>query len=220
MYGQNRIYIPPIVKNLLVINVLVFFAEMMLPVAVRGWIAENWSLHFWKSDSFHVWQLFTYMFMHANFTHLFFNMFALWMFGRILEYDMGSRRFLVYYLICGIGAGLIQLGTYYIDYMSLLGDYSAVSVARWAEAVSTVGASGAVFGLLLAFGMIHPNNMIMLMFPPIAMKAKWFVVIYGAIELLLGLRGGGGVAHFAHLGGMLWGWLLIKYWRKRNEIYY
>ena len=220
MYGQNRIYIPPIVKNLLVINILVFFAEMMLPTGVRGWIMDNWALHYWKSESFHVWQLFTYMFMHANFTHLFFNMFALWMFGRILEYDMGSRRFLVYYLICGIGAGLIQLGAYHIDYMSLMGDYSAVSVMRWANSASTVGASGAVFGLLLAFGMIHPNNIIMLMFPPVPLKAKWFVVIYGAIELLLGLRGGGGVAHFAHLGGMLWGWLLIRYWHKRNEIYY
>ncbi len=220
MYAQNRIVVPPVVKNLLIINLLVFFAEIMLPIGVRNWISDNWSLHFFRSDEFNVGQLFTYMFMHANFTHLFFNMLALWMFGRILEYDMGSRRFLVYYLMCGIGAGIIQLGAYYIDYMSLVGNYSPASVARWANDVSTVGASGAVFGLLLAFGMIHPNNIIMLMFPPVALKAKWFVVIYGVVELLLGIRGGGGVAHFAHVGGMLWGWILLRYWRRRNEIYY
>ncbi len=217
---QNNTIMPPIVKNLLIINVLFFCAEMFLPTSVSSWMGNNLALHFWKSTSFHPYELFTYMFMHGGFAHLFFNMFALWMFGRVLEYDMGSRRFLLFYLVCGLGAGLIQLLAYQIDYMNFIDSYSALSVNAWAERVSTVGASGAVFGLLLAYGMIHPNNIIMLVFPPIALKAKWFVVIYGAIELLLGLKGGGGVAHFAHVGGMLWGWLLLMYWKKRGELYY
>ena len=220
MYMQNNAIMPPIVKNLLIINVLFFCAEMFLPTSVSSWMGNNLALHFWKSSSFHPYELFTYMFMHGGFAHLFFNMFALWMFGRVLEYDMGSRRFLLFYLVCGLGAGLIQLLAYQIDYMNFMDSYSALSVNAWAERVSTVGASGAVFGLLLAYGMIHPNNIIMLVFPPIALKAKWFVVIYGAIELLLGLKGGGGVAHFAHVGGMLWGWLLLMYWKKRGELYY
>ncbi len=220
MYMQNNTIMPPIVKNLLIINVLFFCAEMFLPTSVSSWMGNNLALHFWKSTSFHPYELFTYMFMHGGFAHLFFNMFALWMFGRVLEYDMGSRRFLLFYLVCGLGAGLIQLLAYQIDYMNFIDSYSALSVNAWAERVSTVGASGAVFGLLLAYGMIHPNNIIMLVFPPIALKAKWFVVIYGAIELLLGLKGGGGVAHFAHVGGMLWGWLLLMYWKKRGELYY
>ena len=220
MYMQNNAIMPPIVKNLLIINVLFFCAEMFLPTSVSSWMGNNLALHFWKSSSFHPYELFTYMFMHGGFAHLFFNMFALWMFGRVLEYDMGSRRFLLFYLVCGLGAGLIQLLAYQIDYMNFMDSYSALSVNAWAERVSTVGASGAVFGLLLAYGMIHPNNIIMLVFPPIALKAKWFVVIYGAIELLLGLKGGGGVAHFAHVGGMLWGWLLLMYWKKRGGLYY
>jgi membrane associated rhomboid family serine protease len=143
--------------------------------------------------------------MHANLSHLFFNMFALWMFGRVIEYDLGSKRFLTYYLICGVGAGLMQLGVNAIE-------------GGWAL---TVGASGAVYGLLLAYGMLHPNNTIMLMFPPIALKAKWFVVIYGVIELFAGIASsGGGVAHYAHLGGMLWGFLLLRYWKRRGQIWY
>jgi membrane associated rhomboid family serine protease len=161
------------------------------------------------------------MFLHAGFGHIFFNMFALWMFGRVLEYDLGSRRFLTYYIVCGIGAGLIQLGVNWIEYSIAAADpgVPAALLARYAHTY-TIGASGAVFGLLLAFGMLHPNNVIMLVFPPIALKAKWFVVIYGAIELVAGISGRGGVAHFAHLGGMLFGWLLLRYWKKKGWIYY
>ncbi len=162
-------------------------------------------LHTLQSVHFMPYQLLTYMFLHANMQHLFFNMFALWMFGRTLEYELGSKRFLVYYLVCGVGAALLQLA------IGTLFPYSL-----------TVGASGAVFGLLLAFGVMHPNATIMLLIPPIPMKAKWFVILYGALELLLGLRNSpaDNVAHFAHLGGMIWGLLLLLYWRKRGKIYF
>ena len=153
----------------------------------------------------HTYQYITYMFLHANFEHFFFNMFALWMFGRTLEYNLGSQRFLTYYVACGVGAALVQYGV-----AVLLGELP----------MFIVGASGAVMGLLLAFGVMHPNAVIMLLIPPIPMKAKWFVIIYAVIELFLGWRGVGQVAHFAHVGGMLWGWALLYYWKKRGEIYY
>jgi membrane associated rhomboid family serine protease len=131
------------------------------------------------------------------------------MFGRIVEYDLGSKRFLTYYLTCGVGAGIIQLLVNYLEFGGV--PYPVV----------TVGASGAVFGLLLAYGMMHPNNVVMLMFPPIALKAKWFVVLYGVLELMGGVASSGSnVAHFAHLGGMLFGFLLLRYWRKKNQIWY
>lgn len=208
---------PTITKNLLIINVLAFVATLVFPS-----LGDLGGLHFFLASDFHVYQLFTYMFLHANFTHILFNMFALWMFGRGLEYEMGSRRFLTYYLVCGVGAALIQLGVNWLEYSAMLSSGTASPAALWSYAhATTIGASGAVFGLLLAFGMMHPNSVIMLVFPPIALKAKWFVIIYGAIELLAGVSGtGGGVAHFAHLGGMLFGWLLLRWWKKKRKIYY
>ncbi|MBE6201250.1 MAG: rhomboid family intramembrane serine protease [Rikenellaceae bacterium] len=201
MYNTNT---PPIVRNLLIVNVLVFLTQNLLPPSMGRWFEMTFALHS-PMVLGEFYQLFSYMFMHAGLSHLFFNMFALWMFGRVIEYDLGSKRFLTYYLVCGVGAGLMQLGVGAIEGgMSL-----------------TVGASGAVYGLLLAYGMLHPNNTIMLMFPPIALKAKWFVVIYGVIELFAGIASsGGGVAHYAHLGGMLWGFLLLRYWKKTNQIWY
>lgn len=222
MYGNGVMRTPPVVANLLIINILVFLAEMLLPKSAGDALYEFGALHFWAGGGFHIWQPLTYMFLHANFSHIFFNMFALWMFGRGLEYDLGSRRFLTYYIVCGVGAGLVQLGVNWIEYAAAASSpmSSPLSIMRYAYA-STIGASGAVFGLLLAFGMLHPNNVIMLVFPPIALKAKWFVVIYGVIELLAGVSGrGGSVAHFAHLGGMLFGWAMLYYWKKRNKIYY
>jgi membrane associated rhomboid family serine protease len=167
------------------------------------------------SPFFKIWQPVTYMFMHGDFSHLFFNMFALWMFGRGLEQELGTKRFLTYYLVCGIGAGLVQLGVAQIDLMRL----SEASILYQSYLCTpTVGASGAVFGLLLAFGMLHPNATIMLLIPPIPMKAKWFVIIYGLLELLFGVSGKmDSVAHFAHLGGMFWGWLLLIWWRYRDS---
>ena len=206
---------PPVVKNLLIINVMVFITQMLLPASLKGWFYNTFALSF-PIGIKTLYQTVSYMFMHANFSHLLFNMFALWMFGRIVEYDLGSKRFLTYYLICGVGAGLIQIGVNFVEIGSLVAQ-GYTHLPRF----STVGASGAVFGLLLAYGMLHPNNIIMLMVPPVALKAKWFVVIYGALELFGGVASSGSnVAHFAHLGGMLFGLLLLRYWKKKHKIWY
>ncbi len=188
------------VLNLLIINGLGLMAGTIFP-AVDYYLG----LHALQSPHFASYQIVSYMFLHANMQHLFFNMFALWMFGRTLEYELGSQRFLTYYLTCGVGAAIIQLAIGMIFPFSI-----------------TVGASGAVFGLLLAFGVMHPNATIMLLIPPIPMKAKWFVILYGALELVLGLRNSAtdNIAHFAHLGGMIWGLLLLLYWRRRGKIFF
>ena len=202
---MNRYFqTPPVVKNLIIINVLVYMATTLLPVGNE--IIRFCALWFGASPfgEFHSYQFITYMFLHASVEHIFVNMFALGMFGRTLEYELGSKRFLIYYMVCGVGAALIQLATAY-----LTGEMP----------IQLVGASGAVMGLLLAFGVMHPNAVIMLLIPPIPMKAKWFVVIYGVIELFLGWTGfGGNVAHFAHVGGMLWGLLLLQWWKRNGTI--
>jgi membrane associated rhomboid family serine protease len=213
---------PPVVQNLIIANCVLYLAIALIP-AVNHFCAEYLQL-WWSnspySPSFHSYQFVTYMFLHSGFYHLFGNMFALWMFGRTLEYELGSQRFLTYYMVCGIGAALLQLGVGYAEYMHALaatGPHGAMHLL----VTPTVGASGAVFGLLLAYGMLHPNNIIMLMFPPIALKAKWFVVIYGVLELMGGVASSGSnVAHFAHLGGMLFGIFLILYWKKKGRMYY
>ena len=213
------------VLNLMIANAVVFLATMLFDerelytnfalfnIDFRCIGQEGMSL-------FQPWQPLTYMFMHGGFSHLFFNMFSLWMFGRTLEWELGWKRFLIYYIVCGVGAALFQMGIAQIDL-----SHMEVGTATWARYMSTptVGASGAIFGLLLAFGMMHPNAIISLIFPPISLKAKWFVVIYGVLELFLGVSGTmSGVAHFAHLGGMFWGWLLLLLWRRmdRNRNYY
>lgn len=198
---MNRYFqTPPVVKNLVIVNALIFLAMTLLPA--WGQFIERYCALWIGLPFFHSYQFVTYMFLHANFEHLFFNMFGLWMFGRTLEYELGSKRFLVFYMVCGVGAALIQ------------------AAIAWGmhEPMTLVGASGAIMGILLAFGVLHPNAVIMLLFPPIPMKAKWFVVVYGVIELLLGWRGVGNVAHFAHVGGMLWGLLLLYWWRRRGII--
>lgn len=217
--------IPPVTKNLIIINALMFLGTI---VAQRHGIdlAEYLGLHFFLADNFNVAQLFTYIFMHASFTHLFFNMFAVWMFGRILEQVWGSSRFLTYYLICGIGAGVIQEAVQYVFYETVLSGYSSVNTGysvipmqEYLGLMTTVGASGAVYGILLGFGMLFPNER-MFVFPlPFPIKAKFFVIGYAIIELLSGLANnpGDNVAHFAHLGGMIFGFLLILYWRKKGR---
>ena len=185
--------LPTVVKNLLIINVIIFLATIVLEKYGYNNITSMCALNAIPTGRFRLWQLITYMFMHANVGHIFFNMFALWMFGYVLENYWGSRRFLVYYMVCGVGAGLCNL-----------------LVPGWGL---TVGASGAVYGILLAFGMMFPNERIYFYFL-VPIKAKWFVIGYAAIELFEGLFYADGVAHFAHLGGMLFGLLLILYWRK------
>lgn len=233
--------IPTVTKNLLIINVLCFFGAI---VAQRYGISLNnlGGMHFFLSPDFNIAQLVTYMFLHANFEHIFFNMFAVWMFGRTLELVWGSKRFLIYYMVCGIGAGIIQELVTTVEYFTLTSSMSPEAVetvlregssvlhsgmnyvdSRMAElnvAInhSTVGASGAVYGILLAFGMLFPNSQ-MFVFPiPFPIKAKYFVMGYAAIELVLGMsRTADGVAHFAHLGGMIFGFLLIMYWKKKRS---
>jgi len=201
----NRFYTPPVVKNLIIANCIVYLAIMLLP-RFNSLMAEYGCLYWFGNPLFHSWQYVTYMFLHGSLSHLFFNMFALWMFGRTLEYELGSRRFMFYYMACGIGAALVQMGVVW-----LTGEYN----------IQLLGASGAVMGLLLAFGVMHPNNIIMLLIPPIPMKAKWFVIAYAVLELFQGWGGySPGVAHFAHVGGMLWGWLLLRYWKRTGRIYY
>ena len=219
MYASyQRPATPPVVKNLIIANCVALMATELLPFGDD--IIGRFALFNIESPLFHSYQVFTYMFLHGGVSHLFFNMFALWMFGRQLEREMGSQRFFIYYMVCGVGAALLQLGVGYAEYshaLEAMGPYGAMSLLR----VPTVGASGAVYGLLLAFGVLHPNNTIMLIFPPIAMKAKWFVVIYGLLELFFGLSGyQSGVTHFAHLGGMLWGLALLYWWRKRGNIFF
>lgn len=211
--------LPTVVKNLLIINILMFLATYTFS-RFNIDLTDILGLHFFKASDFRIYQLVTYMFMHANFGHLFFNMFALWMFGNTLENIWGSKRFLLFYMVCGIGAGLCQEVVQYIQYATTLADYTTVNtgsqiipMSQYLNLMTTVGASGAIYGLLLAFGMLFPNSMIYLYFF-IPIKAKWFVIGYAVIELITGLTGIDNVAHFAHLGGMLFGLLLILYWRK------
>ena len=196
---------PPVVQNLIIANCVIYLAMSLIP-AVNHLFSEYLQLFWIGSPYFHSYQFVTYMFLHGGFAHLFSNMFALWMFGRTLEYELGSKRFLTYYMICGIGAALFQIAV-----AALTGDiYFRV-----------VGASGAVFGLLLAFGVMHPNNMIYIIPLPFPIKAKWFVVGYAVLEIALGWSGANtGVAHFAHVGGMLWGLLLLYWWKKRGKIFF
>lgn len=189
--------IPNVIFALLIINGLVFALQQVnarfLFVNFALWPATD------PRSPFMPWQLLTYGFLHGNTTHIFFNMFGLWMFGRDIERFMGSQRFLIYFLVCVVGAGIVQL----------------IVAAIQGGLYPTVGASGGVFGILLAYGLTFPNRVVVPLFPPIPMRAITFVFIYGALELYLGVSGGApGVANFAHLGGMLFGFLLIQYWRR------
>jgi len=185
--------IPPVTKALILICVGVFCAQELLPREFTS-LLELWPV---LSGAFMPWQLLSYAFLHGSLTHLFFNMLALWMFGAEIERLWGAKRYLQFLLASALSAALVQL-----LWTWLIG-------SRY----PTVGASGATFGLLLAFGMMFPNRMVMLLIPPIPMKAKYFVAIFGGLELLFGVTGGSGIAHFAHLGGMLGGFLMIRYWR-------
>ena len=210
--------LPTVTRNLLIINVLVFIFTLVIPSAT-----SYLGLHFVLADNFRIWQLLTYMFVHGGFTHIFFNMFALWMFGRVMENVWGPRKFLYYYLVCGIGAGIMQelaqLGTYYFEglyaYDHVNTGTAIITTGEYLNLWNTVGASGAVYGILLAFGMTFPNERIFIFPIPVPIKAKWFVIGYAALELFSSISSSmDGIAHLAHLGGMLFGLLLILYWRR------
>lgn len=218
--------IPAITKNLLIINVICFLAAYVFQG--RGIDLNSiFGLHYFQAADFRIYQALTYMFMHGGFTHLFFNMFALWMFGGVIERTFGEKRFLIYYLVCGLGAALCQeVSQFFYIYSMISSDHFTLAdmlhlgmADRMAlNAFTTVGASGSIYGILLAFGMSYPEER-MFVFPlPIPIKAKWFVCGYAAIELFMALgQRGDGVAHVAHLGGMLFGYLLIRAWRKTSS---
>lgn len=206
--------LPTVVKNLLIINVLVFLLRYVR--VARGIDLDLYlGLFHWQSPYFHWWQLLTHMFMHGSITHIFFNMFALWMFGRILENVWGPKRFLIFYFVCGLGAAVCQLGV-----VSLEVNYFNFDPAIYND--PTIGASGAVMGLLFAFGYLFPNTLLYIYFA-IPVKAKWFVTGYALLELFSGVRNSAGdnVAHFAHLGGMLFAFILLRIWNDniRSQFY-
>jgi membrane associated rhomboid family serine protease len=221
----------PVVRNLLIINVIFYVVTHMLAPDLAPMLAGYYP----AAPQFQPWQIVTHMFMHASLGHIFFNMFALYMFGSQLEQVWGPKRFLNYYLICGLGAFALhelvvgygyfsQYGTWLPSVEELkpgLGFSDAVR-ANQNLFVPVVGASGAVFGLLLGFGMLFPNTRLQLLFPPVPIKARYFVLGYGAIELLFALQNNpvDNVAHFAHLGGMLFGYFLLKKWQKDRDVFY
>lgn len=234
---------PPVTKNLIIVNVIIWAAMALFPQEIGTMMDRHCGLHYYLSHDFIFTQFISYQFVHAGFSHLFFNMFALFMFGIAIENIMGPKRFITYYLICGIGAGLIQMGVNAIEYQHLTSMLSNTEVQMVLNEgtdiihqglnyrnhilgnlnmlinTPTVGASGAIYGILLAFGMFFPNSPIYIMFIPYPIKAKWIIVGYAVIELMLGMgHANTGIAHFAHLGGMIFGFLLILYWRKNGTL--
>ncbi|MBQ7532972.1 MAG: rhomboid family intramembrane serine protease [Bacteroidales bacterium] len=220
---QGFSILPPVVKNLLIINFVFYLATIAFDYVWHIDLAQYLGLHYIGASDFRPYQFVTYMFMHGNFAHIFFNMFALWMFGNSIENAWGPKRFLIFYMVCGIGAGLTQELVQYIQLRDLVENYQyvklngqSIPVDAYLNMLTTVGASGAVYGILLAFGMMWPDSRIYIYFA-IPIKAKWFVIIYGLLELFSGFSSVDNVAHFAHVGGMLWGFLLILYWRHKDN---
>jgi len=228
---------PPVTKNLIIINFIIWLACALIP-QIGNSLQKHAALHFYEASDFNPVQLVTYMFMHGGFFHVFFNMFTLFMFGILLEYAMGSKRFLLFYMVCGIGAALIQeavwaltlpglvveglarINSYTMDDMSAYLSLNPEIMAFNLSSFTTVGASGSIYGVLLAFAMLFPNRPIYFLFIPVPIKAKWMVLVWGGMELLLGLSGASdGIAHFAHLGGMIFGFMLIVYWKKKGMIH-
>ena len=230
--------LPVAVKNIIIINIVMMLAAF----ANQSLMSDNFALYFPASPLFKIWQPITYMFMHGGFFHLFFNMYTLVIFGTVLERVWGAKKFLLFYFVTGIGAALVHMGVQWIQYENALSaaGLTASDAALWAEQIAqsvkagaqsvpvwsvtlfvpTVGASGAIYGILMGYAMLYPDSIMRLIFPPVALKAKWFVLIFAGLELLLGMSStGGGIAHFAHLGGLIFGFLLLMYWKKKHKLY-
>lgn len=192
--------IPKAVKHIILINILMLVLTYLNNPLMSKWFALNPITFLWKP-----WQLVTYMFMHGGIGHLFFNMYTLFIFGSVLENVWGTKKFLTFYFVTGIGAALVNIGVQH-----LTGSFAL-----------TVGASGAIYGILMGYAMLYPDSMLTLIFPPVSLKAKWFVLIFAGIELLLGISNNpaDNVAHFAHLGGLVFAFLLIMYWKKKHRLY-
>jgi len=239
-YGRGFFNMTPVVKNIILINAVMFVAYWIGVRAFNIDLNSILGIYFPKSDSFKPIQIISHMFMHADFMHIFFNMYALFIFGQALENVWGPKRFLIYYFVTGLGAVLLHESVIAFEYSKLAkmltpeavqtvinegvsGEYSNLVMQALHNLLNTptIGASGAVFGILLAFGVLFPNTQLMIIFPPIPIKAKYFVIIYGVIELFLAFAPeGSNIAHFAHVGGMLFGYLLIRYWRKTTTTLY
>ena len=213
--------IPTAIKHIIIINVLM----MLLTLMRENFMYETFALFYPTSPFFHWWQPVTHTFMHGGFWHLFFNMYTLFIFGSVLERVWGTKKFLVFYFVTGLGAALVHTGVEWIQMQSLIskaaeGSSAAMASIHAMKMTPTVGASGAIYGVLMGYAMLYPDSVLTLIIPPISLKAKWFVLIFAAIELLTGVTGtGGGIAHFAHLGGLIFGFLLMWYWKKNNTLY-
>ncbi len=202
--------ITPIVKHFIIINVIMF----ALTLLAENFMLEKFALFYFNSPFFKPYQLISHIFMHGGFMHILFNMYSLYIFGSVLESVWGGKKFFIYYMVTGIGAALFHL---FITYLRI---ESGVLDPYLAALIPMVGASGAIYGLLLAYGVLFPNNVLTLLFPPVSLKAKYMVFVFGGLELLLGVGGSGdGVAHFAHLGGMLFGFVLLMIWKRENKLY-
>ena len=244
-FGRGFLGLPPVVKNIILINIIMWLADLTVKSVFGMDLTMILGLYFPKSEHFLPLQLVSHMFMHGGFWHLFFNMYALFMFGQVLEQVWGPKRFFIYYMVCGLGAAFVHETVILFQYeklMNVIGPdqlqlvldegtgYFREGKVFTDEAMKslqlilntpTVGASGAVFGILLAFGVLFPNTQLMLIFPPLPIKAKYFVLAYGGIELYLAVtQPGSNIAHAAHLGGMLFGYILIRYWRKTTNTLY
>jgi membrane associated rhomboid family serine protease len=240
---MNNIHIPPIVKNLLIINIL-FFAATYVMQSKGINLSTYLGAYYFDAPNFKIWQPITYMFMHGGFTHILFNMFALYMFGGVLENRWGSKRFINFYLITGLGALALQWAVQAFEVYQITGspiNQGAIPLESLAQGMFNpallsetqagilhgiyfapmVGASGAIFGLLVAFGMLYPNTEMYIMFIPVPVKAKYIIPVYIVLELFLGVASfqGDSVAHYAHLGGALLGFILVKLWKDKNTFY-
>ena len=213
--------LPTVTKNLIIINVIIFVATLINQEFMIG----TFALFYPTSPFFHWWQVVTHMFMHGGFWHIFFNMYTLLIFGSVVERIIGPKKFLLFYFICGFGAVALHLGVEYLQmqtYMDGVAQGSATAMQN-IEAIKytpTVGASGAIYGVLMGYAMLFPESRMTLLFPPVTLSAKWMVIVFAAIELFTGVTGvAAGIAHFAHLGGMLIGWLMILWWRRRGILF-
>lgn len=240
-YGRGGFMsnVPVAVRNIIIINVVIMIATYIK----QSLMVTKFALWFPASPYFEWWQPVSYMFMHGDFFHLFFNMYTLFIFGSVLERVWGPKKFLLFYFVTGIGAAAVHMGVQYFEYISALEALQMDSgqAYHYAEIIArdgmvyapygyehvrdvlltpTVGASGSIYGILMGYAMLYPDSVMRLIFPPVAMKAKWFVLIFAGLELLLGISStGGGIAHFAHLGGLIFGFILIMYWKKTRQLY-
>ena len=221
-YQENRRgflqSIPPVTRNLIIVNVLIFIATLVNVNFMIG----TFGLFYPSSHYFHWWQIVTHMFMHGGFWHIFFNMYTLFIFGVVVERIIGSKKFMVFYFVCGFGAAALHMGVQYLQMQSFLASESQTALQSIValKSTPTVGASGAIYGVLMGYAMLFPQSKMTLLFPPVTLSAKWMVVIFAVIELFTGVVGfTDGVAHFAHLGGMLVGLLLMLWWRRTRRLY-